>query len=109
MLFIKNYECEELSFLETVGSQADRVKTKISVKEREIEKIKKYLPNIRNENLKLEISRLLEWLNYNSDPPSLLLYKYPSELKGLLSKIKRYDHDLEMICQDVNSKFKNLS
>ena len=45
-------------------------------------------------------------MHYNSDPPTMFLYKYPSDLKGCLSKLKRYDNDIEMLCEDVNSKFK---
>jgi hypothetical protein len=64
------------------------------------------LTNIRDEKLKSEISKFLQWMNYQSDPPTMFLYKYPADLKGILNKIKRYDGDLQMMCDDVNNKFK---
>ena len=47
-------------------------------------------------------------MHYNSDPLSMVLYKYPPELKASLSKIKRYDGDVQMMSEDVNNKFKFL-
>ena len=97
---------EELNLLENPGSQAQKVQAKLSGQDQEVAKIKTSLISFRNENLKTETSKFLQWIFYHTDPKSMVLYKYPADLKTSLSKIKRYDGDLQMMSEDVNNKFK---
>ena len=97
---------EELNLLESPGSQAQKVQAKLIGQDQEIAKIKTYLSKFRDEKLKNEASRFLQWIFYHTDPKSMVLYKYPSDLKTSLNKVKRYDGDLQMMSEDVNDKFK---
>jgi hypothetical protein len=43
------------------------------------------------------------------DPPSMFDLKFPSELKGYLASVKRYENDLIMMADDINRRFKFMS
>jgi hypothetical protein len=97
---------EELNLLESPGSQAQKVQAKLIGRDQEVAKIKTYLNTFRDERLKNEASKFLQWIAYHTEPTSMVLYKYPADLKTSLSKVKRYDGDLQMMSEDVNNKFK---
>jgi hypothetical protein len=104
----KQIEIEETSMMEGHNVQAQKVQMKLEAKEKAIVKIKKQLTNFRNTQFKNEAATFIQWIIYQSDPPTMIGYQYPSDLKLYLSKVKRYEGDLEMIVNDVNEKFKNL-
>jgi hypothetical protein len=94
--------------LEGNNSQAHKVQMKQEAKDKTIQKIKKLLTNFRNGEFKTEVANFIQWIVYQSDPPTLVGYQYPTDLKLCLLKVKRYEGDLEMLVGDVNEKFKNL-
>ncbi len=90
------------------GPHAHKFQMKLEAKEKGIQKIKKQLTNFKNTKFKNEAATFIQWMIYQSDPPTLVGYQYPTDLKLYLLKVKRYEGDMDMMVGDINEKFKNL-
>jgi hypothetical protein len=106
---LKAYDIEDMSKAEESATHAQKFELRMLSKREQVESIKAELSNFKNEKFKTKVAEFLQWINLVMDPPSMFDLKFPSELKGYLTSVKRYENDLIMMADDINRRFKFMS
>ena len=83
---------------------------KMLAKQETINKCKARLTYFKNDKFKTKCAELVYWMHYILDPPnSIATQEVPKELKTSLEPIRKYDSDVEGLCDELNRKFKTIS
>jgi hypothetical protein len=98
-----------MSKAEESATHAQKFELRMLSKREQVQTIKAELSNFKNEKFKTKVAEFLHWINLIMDPPSMFDLKFPSELKGYLASVKRFENDLIMMADDINRRFKYLS
>ena len=97
---------EEMVIAESNMAARNKLDLKLISKQEQMKFIKNCLTNFKNEKFKTKVAEFLSWLNFVLNPVEAFGFKFPSDLKANLTKLERYDGDIQMLAEDVNNKFK---
>jgi hypothetical protein len=83
---------------------------KMQAKQETINKCKARLNYFKNDKFKAKCAELVYWMHYILDPPNTIVtQEIPNELKTSLEPIRKFNSDVEALCDELNRKFKSIS